>query len=235
MDALIFDLDNTLYPAEKHLFGLIDVRINRYMTEVVGIPAAEVDALRREYWRLYGVTLQGLIRHHAVDPEDYLGYVHDVDVNARLTPDPALRRAIAALPQRKAVLTNGSICHARRVLAALAIDDLFEEVYDIRVADYQPKPWPEPYHATFERMGVRPQRCIMIEDSRENLQTAKRLGMGTVLVGAGATPDYVDVHLDSARQIGVGLDYWSRASLSSASRRDGSLMVQIEQRADLKT
>ena len=62
MDVLIFDLDNTLYPAEKHLFGLIDVRINRYMTEIVGIPAPEVDALRREYWRLYGVTLQGLIR-----------------------------------------------------------------------------------------------------------------------------------------------------------------------------
>ena len=116
MDVLIFDLDNTLYPAEKHLFGLIDVRINRYMTEIVGIPAPDVDALRRQY---------------------------DVDVNSCLEPDPELREVLSNLPQRKAVFTNGSICHANRVLAALGIEDIFEEVYDIRVAEYLPKPWPE--------------------------------------------------------------------------------------------
>ena len=210
MDVLIFDLDNTLYPAEKHLFGLIDVRINRYMTEIVGIPAPEVDAMRREYWRLYGVTLQGLIRHHGVDPEDYLDYVHDVDVNSRLGPDPALREALAALPQRKAVFTNGSTCHASRVLSALGIEDIFEEVYDIRVAAYLPKPWPEPYHAVLKKLGADPQRCIMIEDSRENLQTAKKLGMGTILVGSGQTPDFVDVHLDSARHVNNALKFWGQ-------------------------
>ena len=114
MDVLIFDLDNTLYPAEKQLFSLIDVRINRYMIEIAGIPAPEVDALRRKYWRLYGVTLQGLIRHHEVDPEDYLLYVHDIDVTSRLAPDLVLRKTLANLPQRKAVFTNGSICHADR-------------------------------------------------------------------------------------------------------------------------
>jgi len=136
MDVLIFDLDNTLYSPERELFSLIDVRINRYMTEVVGIPAPEVDALRRRYWQLYGVTLQGLIRHHGVDPEDYLTYVHDVDVSSRLDPDPQLRQVLEMLPQRKTVFTNGSVCHADRVLAALGIQDMFETVYDIRVADY---------------------------------------------------------------------------------------------------
>lgn len=212
MDVLIFDLDNTLYPAEKHLFGLIDVRINRYMTEVVGIPAPKVDTLRREYWRLYGVTLQGLIRHHGVDPEDYLLYVHDVDVNSRLSTDPVLRKALNRLPHRKVVFTNGSTCHAGRVLSALGIEDIFEEVYDIRVAEYRPKPWPEPYHAVLEKLGTPPDRCIMIEDSRENLDTAKKLGMGTILIGAGQTPDFVDVHLDNARQIHAGLNFWDQAS-----------------------
>ena len=208
MDVLIFDLDNTLYPAEKQLFGLIDVRINRYMTEIVGIPAPEVDALRRDYWRLYGVTLQGLIRHHGVDAEDYLLYVHDVDVSSRLAPDLALREVLACLPQRKAVFTNGSLCHANRVLSALGIADMFEEIYDIRIAAYQPKPYPEPYHAVLARLGATPGRCIMIEDSRENLHTAKTLGMGTILVGAGPTPGFVDVHLDSARQLVTGLRFW---------------------------
>ena len=212
MDVLIFDLDNTLYPAERQLFSLIDVRINRYMTEIVGIPAPEVDALRRKYWRLYGVTLQGLIRHHGVDPEDYLLYVHDVDVSSRLAPDPQLRSTLAALPQRKAVFTNGSLCHADRVLSTLGIEDLFETIYDIRVAAYQPKPYTEPYHAVLNGLGVPAERCIMIEDSRDNLKTAKQLGMGTILVGDGETPDFVDVHLDSARQIDAGLRHWDRAS-----------------------
>ena len=212
MDVLIFDLDNTLYPAEKQLFNLIDVRINRYMIEIVGIPAPEVDALRREYWRLYGVTLQGLIRHHAVDPEDYLHYVHDIDVTSRLAPDLALREMLTNLPQRKVVFTNGSVCHADRVLSALGIEDIFEQIYDIRVAAYQPKPFPEPYHAVLDELGTTPERCIMIEDSRDNLRTAKNLGMGTILVGDGHTPDFVDVHLDSARQVNTGLSFWAEAS-----------------------
>lgn len=211
MDVLIFDLDNTLYPAEKLLFNLIDVRINRYMTEIVGIPAPEVDVMRRDYWRLYGVTLQGLIRHHAVDPEDYLFYVHDIDVTSRLTPDLLLREVLEQLPQRKAVFTNGSVCHAGRVLSALGIEDMFEKIYDIRVAGYQPKPFPEPYHAVLAELAVAAERCVMIEDSRDNLQTAKKLGMGTILVGAGQTPDFVDVHLDYAHQVHSGLGFWDKA------------------------
>ena len=212
MDVLIFDLDNTLYPAEKQLFNLIDVRINRYMIEIAGISAPEVDALRRKYWSLYGVTLQGLIRHHEVDPEDYLLYVHDIDVRSRLAPDLVLREALANLPQRKAVFTNGSICHADRVLSALGIQDMFEKVYDIRIAAYQPKPYPEPYHAVLADLDSTPERCIMVEDSRDNLHTAKKLGMATILVGDGHTPDFVDVHLDNVRQIHTGLNLLEKAS-----------------------
>ena len=206
MDVLLFDLDNTLYPPERDLFNLIDVRINRFMVEQVGIPESAVDALRREYWAAYGVTLQGLIRHYAVDPEAYLHYVHDVDVTTRLAPDPQLRGMLAALPQRKAVFTNGSSCHADRVMAALGVADQFESVYDIRVAGYRPKPYPEPYRAVLADLAVAPERCTMIEDSRENLRTAKQLGMTTVLVGAGATPEYVDLHLPDVRALGAALN-----------------------------
>lgn len=205
MDILLFDLDNTLYPPERELFNLIDVRINRFMCERAGIPADQVDRLRRDYWQAYGVTLQGLIRHHGVDPEDYLHYVHDVDVSARLAPDPELREMLAALPQRKAVFTNGSTCHAERVLGALGIADQFETIYDIRVANYLPKPYPQPYHAVLAAVGAAAGRCVMIEDSRDNLRTAKDLGMTTVLVGAGHTPAYVDLHLPDVRALGAAL------------------------------
>jgi len=205
MDVLLFDLDNTLYPPERALFNLIDVRINRFMIEQVGIPLDHVDDLRRDYWQAYGVTLQGLIRHHGVDPEAYLQYVHDVDVNARLAPDPHLRAVLAWLPQRKVVFTNGSVCHAERVLAALGIADQFETVYDIRVAGYLPKPYPEPYLAVLAALGVSAECCAMIEDSRDNLRTAKHLGMTTVLVGDGTTPDFVDLHLPDVRALGTAL------------------------------
>jgi len=192
MDAILFDLDNTLYPAERELFSLIDVRINRYMQEVAGIPAGAVDGLRRRYWVEYGVTLGGLIRHHGVDPEDYLEYVHDVDVESRIAPDPGLRTALARLPQRKAVFTNGSRGHAERVLAALGVADQFETLFDIRVAAYRPKPYPEPYHKVVASLGLPACRCVMVEDTLENLRTAKSLGMRTVLVGAGPAPVFVD-------------------------------------------
>ncbi|MDX9709600.1 MAG: pyrimidine 5'-nucleotidase [Trichloromonas sp.] len=202
---LLFDLDNTLYPPERELFSLIDVRINRYMSEVVGIPAAEVDGLRRRYWAEYGVTLQGLMRHYRVDPEDYLDYVHDVDVASRLDPDAELRQALQQLPQRKAVFTNGSTGHAERVLARLGLRDQFESIFDIRVARYQPKPFAAPYHRVVAKLGVDARDCTMIEDSLENLRTAKALGMKTVLVGAGPEADFVDARIDRAAQVPAAL------------------------------
>jgi putative hydrolase of the HAD superfamily len=209
MQAILFDLDNTLYAAERDLFALIDVRINRYMREVVGIPAAEVDGLRRRYWVDYGVTMAGLMRHHSIDPEDYLAYVHDVDVADRLSSDPLLRRALEHLPLRRAVFTNGCYRHADRVLAQLGLGGLFERVFDIRVAGYRPKPYREPYLQVTQLLGVAAQHCLMVEDTVENLRTAKELGMGTILIGDGAdSPAYVDVQVASAAEVPQALAAW---------------------------
>ncbi|BCA78502.1 pyrimidine 5'-nucleotidase [Desulfuromonas sp. AOP6] len=211
MDAILFDLDNTLYSPQRQLFSLIDCRINRYMREVVGIPEAEVDGLRRRYWADYGVTLQGLIRHHDVDPEDYLEYVHDVDVNSRLLPDGPLRTALQSISLRRLVFTNGSRGHAERVLSSLGLENIFEEIFDIRVASYLPKPFPEPYHQVLGSIGIEARRCLMVEDSVENLRTAKELGMGTILVGDGAKPSYVDVQVAAAVQVPEALAHWFAA------------------------
>src|SRR5512133_2029413 len=205
MNYLLFDLDNTLYAPERDLFSLIDVRINRFMRESVGIAAEEVDGLRRQYWQAYGVTLQGLIRHHGVDPEEYLHYVHDVDVTTRLDPDPALGAILDSLPQRKAVFTNGSSAHAERVLAALGLAERFETIFDIRVAHYLPKPYPDPYHAILAQLALPAHDCVMIEDHAPNLKTAKALGMTTVLVGGEAGQPFVDEQIPAIRKIGEAL------------------------------
>lgn len=207
MKYLLFDLDNTLYGAEKDLFSLIDRRINRFMEEIVGIASGDVDRLRRHYWQEYGVTLQGLIRHYDVDPEAYLHYVHDVDVASRLSPDPALAAILATLPQRKAVFTNGSADHAERVLAALGIRQAFEAVFDIRTANYLPKPFLAPYEQILARLDVSAQHCVMIEDVVKNLAPAKELGMTTILVGGtGELPPFVDLRIATIHEIATVLD-----------------------------
>lgn len=201
-DVLIFDLDNTLYSRECDLFSLIDRRINLYMSDVLGIPGESVDGLRRRYWMDYGVTLGGLIRHHGVDPEDYLDYVHNVDIAARLGQNPELLQALAASPLRKVVFTNASSEYARRVLACLGVEACFDGIFDIRVASFLPKPYPEPYCKVLERLGVAGERCVMVEDTLKNLRTAKELGMGTVWVGPeGETPPFVDHRVASAVQV----------------------------------
>jgi putative hydrolase of the HAD superfamily len=215
MDFLLFDLDNTLYSPERNLFNLIDRRINDYMHQVVGIPLEDVDLLRRRYWQRYGVTMQGLMRHHQVDPEDYLHYVHDIDVASRLLPDPELQRTLQALPHRRAIFTNSSTDHSRRVLEALHLSDLFEEIFDIRVANYLPKPLPDPYHAVLARLNIPAEECIMVEDTAENLRTAKELGMGTILVGPGnpAIDPFVDVHIERITDISAALEKFSNTPL----------------------
>jgi len=213
MDAILFDLDNTLYHPARELFSLIDVRINRYMSDVVGISPDDVDGLRRRYWADYGVTLQGLIRHHAVDAEDYLDYVHDVNVHERISPDPDLRERLGGIDAPCYVFTNGSRAHAERVLSCLGIEDQFDEIFDIRIAAYRPKPFPDPYREVLGQINCQPERSVMVEDSIENLVTARGLGMKTVLVREQEQEQAgrFDAHVGSASEAATVISGWLAA------------------------
>jgi putative hydrolase of the HAD superfamily len=208
MDAILFDLDNTLYHPARELFSLIDVRINRYMSDIVGIAPDDVDGLRRQYWADYGVTLQGLIRHHDVDAEDYLHYVHDIDVKSRIADDPVLRDRLDKIDAPCYVFTNGSRAHAERVLACLGIDQQFDEIFDIRVASYRPKPFQDPYREVLRKIDCQPERSIMVEDSIDNLVTARELGMKTVLVREQEQDARFDAHVESAAEAATVISNW---------------------------
>jgi len=206
MKGVFFDLDNTLYAADSDLFGLIDVRINAYMRDVVGIEAVRVDYLRRHYWEKYGVTLRGLMHEYGTDAEHYLEYVHDVDVSSRLKPDPELKCCLQEMPERRFVFTNGSSGHAQRVLKCLGIEECFEHIYDIRISNYMPKPHPDPYHAALKHAGMRGEECVMVEDSLPNLHTAAHLNMGTIWItsqAADRVPHVDAVVSDVSRATGV--------------------------------
>lgn len=201
MKKYIFDLDNTLYSRTLNVFPLIDQRINSYMTTRLSIPESSVDSLRRQYWKLYGVTLNGLMIHYNVDPEDYLAYVHDVDLKHVLKPDVELKAVLEEIPCSKVIFTNGSRAHAENVLQSLGIENLFDDIFDVRVASFRPKPFPEPYLEILKIMDVQGKDCVMIDDILENLKTAKELEMKTILIGQSIEHEYVDICLDNAGAI----------------------------------
>ena len=192
----VFDLDNTLYPASARLFDQIQVRMTDWVMAELGLDRAAADALRLDYWRRYGTTLAGLMDEHGIDPDPYLLEVHEIALDA-LVPDPALAAAIAALPGRRIVYTNGTAPYARRVLAACGIDTLFDGVYGVEHATYRPKPERRAFQAVFAADGVDPALAAMFEDDHRNLAEPHAMGMRTVLVGPDAlTEPHVEHHTD---------------------------------------
>ena len=181
VNAWVFDLDNTLYPPTARLFDQIEALMVGYLTRELGVDAAEAQRLRRLWWRDHGTTLAGLMIHHRIDPEPFLDEVHRIDFSA-LAPDPALRAAIAALPGRRIVYTNGAAPYARAALAALGLEGLFGDVYGVEHAFYTPKPEAAAFQRVFAIAGFDPRRAAMFEDDPRNLAAPARLGLATVLV-----------------------------------------------------
>ena len=194
--AWVFDLDNTLYPPSVRLFDQIEVKMTQYMFRELGLPTDAANALRKDYWQRYGTTLAGLMAEHDIDPDVFLDEVHQIDMG-KLTVDPALVTAIARLPGRRIVYTNGSEPYARRVLAARGLTDLFEAVYGIEHANYRPKPEQAAFEAVFALDGLSPEQGAMFEDDTRNLAAPHAMGMRTVLVGPTPVPaDHIHHHTD---------------------------------------
>ncbi|MBY6239963.1 pyrimidine 5'-nucleotidase [Methylosinus sp. Sm6] len=181
VDTWVFDLDNTLYPASCDLWPKIDHRITLYMIRMFGLDGVSCRALQKHYYHRYGTTLRGLMTEHGTDADAFLSFVHDVD-RSSLPPAPALASAIAALPGRKLILTNGSRRHALETARRLGVDHLFEDIFDIIAADFVAKPHEEAYLRFFDRHAVEPARAALFEDLARNLVFPHARGMTTVLV-----------------------------------------------------
>ncbi|MDJ1007747.1 MAG: pyrimidine 5'-nucleotidase [Paracoccaceae bacterium] len=192
----VFDLDNTLYPPSARLFDQIEARMTDWVMEELDVARGEADRLRRHYWQLYGTTLAGLITEHGVDPAPYLTHVHDISLD-HLDADDELRTAIAALPGRRIVYTNGSADYAGRVLAARGLAGLFDAVFGVEDAGFHPKPEARAFAAVFAKADLDPARGAMFEDDPRNLAVPHALGMRTVHVAPGPAPaDHIHHHTD---------------------------------------
>ena len=181
----IFDLDNCLYPASTELFALIDERMGVYIQRLLGCSADEAKVVQKAHFHEHGTTLAGLMKHHDVDPHDFLEDVHAIPLD-RVGPNPRLGDALARLPGRKFVFTNGDAPYARRVLEAIGIDRHFDDLHDVHASSYRPKPDPHGYAVLCERFGIDPGHALLADDMAQNLAPAKALGMTTVWVDNGS-------------------------------------------------
>ena len=199
----VFDLDNTLHNASPHIFPHINRAMTAYLQAHLGLDAAAAGELRRHYWQRYGATLIGLMRHHAIDPRHFLLATHDFPELAKMVVrEPGLRATLQRLPGRKLVFSNAPAHYSLAVLDALGIADLFDDVFSIEHIDYRPKPDSYGFLKLCRKSRVRARACIMVEDSLENLKTAKKLGMSTVWVArASKIPGYVDFSIRNLLQL----------------------------------
>jgi putative hydrolase of the HAD superfamily len=186
VETWVFDLDNTLYPADCNLFAEIDRRMGEFIAAELGLSLPEAQRLRQTYYYQYGTTLAGLMQVHGVSPQTFLDYVHDIDLSV-VAPAPDLAEALDTLPGRKFIFTNGSRRHAEAVAGRLGLHGHFEDVFDIHAADFVPKPTPQVYEGFLRRMRVTAFSAAMFDDLPHNLLPAHALGMTTVLVACGTT------------------------------------------------
>jgi putative hydrolase of the HAD superfamily len=190
----IFDLDNTLHNATPHIFPHINRSMTAYLQEHLQLGEEEAGTLRAHYWRSYGATLLGMMRHHGTDPDHFLRETHAFpDLSNMVVYERGLAAMLRRLPGRKLVLSNAPSQYARAVLQLMGIEGQFDAVHSIESTGYQPKPSRAAFRSLLRTHGLIPSRCVMVEDSRDNLRPAKRLGMKTVWVTRDTrAPAYVD-------------------------------------------
>ena len=193
----IFDLDDTLHDASAQIFPQLNRAMTQYIMDKLKLEEPQAFRLRQHYWRVYGATLKGLMRHHGADPHHFLSKTHELlELPQMVIKKKRLRHFLQRLPGRKVIFTNAPMSYARRVLDLLGIQDLFEVVFSVESTRFHPKPGIRGFRHVLSRLGVDPGNCVMVEDNAAALRTAKRMGMKTVYISNKLNrPSYVDCRI----------------------------------------
>lgn len=199
----LFDLDNTLHNANSHIFPHINRAMTDYLKTHLSLDEDDANRLRMHYWQRYGATMLGLMRHHGIDPHHFLWHTHQFrDLPTLVRSEPGLGAALARLPGRKVLFSNAPEHYSLRILDILGIARHFSAIFCVEHVRFAPKPSPQGFYRLLGQLRLRPERCVMVEDSLDNLRTAKKLGMKTVLVSPNCQRSaHVDLVVGSIRNL----------------------------------
>jgi len=195
----IFDLDNTLHDARARIFPAMHDQINAFLRRRFNVDEAGANTMREHFWRTYGTTLNGLMRHHGVHPREFLAETHVFpELADMVVHENALRHALGRLGGAKIVFSNAPRHYVWQVLRALDLDRYFDAVYAIEDARYRGKPALHGFHHLLRKHNLDPHRCAMVDDMLDNLRTAHRLGMSTVWISdTKRRVPFVDLRISS--------------------------------------
>lgn len=197
----LFDLDNTIYPSSSGVMQRLGGKIHSFIMEELDLPEADAKALRKRYLKSYGTTLLGLRKHHDIDAEYYITYVHQFPLDDLLKPNQKLDEMLSEITVSKSIFTNSPREHAENVLSALQLGHHFENIFDIRWFNLEGKPELDAYYKVTEELGVAPAECVLFDDSVANIKAANDVGMTTVYVSEGENHGDADFHISSLDQL----------------------------------
>ena len=184
IDTWIFDLDNTLYSADSGIFQQVHKLMGKFIVDHLNLNINEAKKIQRKYYKKHGTTLRGLMDNHGIDPDSFLEEVHNLDYSI-VSPNLKLAKNLENLNGKKFIFTNANKKHADIILDKLQITNLFEGIFDIKMANYIPKPEIQTYEKLIETYNINPNKTIMFDDIAKNLVPASKIGFTTVWIDVG--------------------------------------------------
>tara|TARA_B100001989_G_scaffold47077_1_gene30084 strand:- start:122 stop:772 length:651 start_codon:yes stop_codon:yes gene_type:complete len=181
MQDLLIDLDNTIYSETEEIFSQIDLKMKSFISTELNVTLEKAYIIQKKYFLKYGTTLRGLMINHNIKPSFFLKYVHDINLKP-IKKNLDLKSELKRFKGKKIIFTNGTTEHAINVLKKVGVFKEIDNIFDIKDADYIPKPALLTYKKVVNKFKIIPHNTIMIDDIKANLVTAKKLGIGTVLV-----------------------------------------------------
>ena len=180
----IFDLDNTLYSADSGIFQQVHDLMGKFVSNHLNIDIEDAKIIQKNYYKQHGTTLRGMMDNHGVDPDHFLAEVHKLDYSI-VGPNHKLNEELKKLQGRKIIYTNANMQHALDVLKRIELSNFFDEIYDIKMANYIPKPELTPYEQMVAQFDIETKSSAMFDDIAKNLVPAKNVGFTSVWIDAG--------------------------------------------------
>ena len=200
-DTWIFDLDNTLHDAQKKIFPIINQKINQYISKSAKITITEADGLRQKYWNYYGATLEGLIKHHNINPTEFLEETHSLEnFEELIVPMPDLIKVLSSIKGQKILYTNAPRNYTNKVLQICQIGGYFDGIFSIEDSNYIAKPSTDSMEFFIKKYKIK--AANFVDDVKENLKTANQFGLSTIwLTNEKENPSYVDKKITKLRDL----------------------------------